>query len=575
MNTRNLAERMENLLVEKGLVTVHQLDEVHRLMEKRGAGLREVLLGSGYLDEMDFLAALSEVTGIPVMEKLPAESEETNSNGLLPIQFARKHSIFAFQDPRGSDVIVAVNDLDEEVLENVGTFFSVPVKPVLAPQNVVSETINRIYERSSESAEEVIENLENGDLSIRLGDLDEPQDLLDASDEAPIINFINSVLYEAVKDRASDIHIEPFEGALSVRYRVDGVLHNVHSLPKQLHSPIVSRVKVMSDLDIAEKRLPQDGRIGIKIAGKDVDIRVSIVPTSFGERAVLRLLDRSQILMGLGEIGMAPDHLESMERISRSSHGITLVTGPTGSGKTTTLYAALSRINSADKNIITVEDPVEYQLKGISQIQVNPKIDLTFANGLRSILRQDPNVIMVGEIRDLETAEIAIQASLTGHLVFSTLHTNDAAGAITRLIDMGVEPFLVASSLTAILAQRLVRTICPQCIERYQPLAEELLELGIAADDVPDDGLWRGTGCSVCIDTGYLGRTGIYELLVVSDSVKAAVLRNPDSGTVKKIAIKEKMRTLREDGAKRILEGKTTIEEVLRVTQEEADHASI
>jgi general secretion pathway protein E len=331
----------------------------------------------------------------------------------------------------------------------------------------------------------------------------------------------------------------------------------------------------MADLDIAEKRLPQDGRIRIKIAGKDIDIRVSTVPTSFGERGVLRLLDRSQVLLGLEEIGMASDHLESMERITQTSHGIVLVTGPTGSGKTTTLYGALTKINSADKNIITVEDPVEYQLKGISQIQVNPKIKLTFASGLRSILRQDPNVIMVGEIRDLETAEIAIQASLTGHLVFSTLHTNDAAGAVTRLIDMGVEPFLVASSVTAILAQRLVRTICSHCKKSYEPLNEELMELGIEQNRIPEGDLWRGDGCQQCLGTGYLGRSGIYELLRVTDRIKSTILKNPDSGTVRRAALGEKMRTLRQDGALKILQGTTTVEEVLRVTQEETDYAVI
>jgi len=331
----------------------------------------------------------------------------------------------------------------------------------------------------------------------------------------------------------------------------------------------------MASLDIAEKRLPQDGRIRIKIAGKDIDIRVSTVPTSFGERAVLRLLDRSQVILGLSEIGMGGDHLKAMEKVTTSSHGIALVTGPTGSGKTTTLYGALMRINSADKNIITVEDPVEYQLTGISQIQVNPKIDLTFASGLRSILRQDPNVIMVGEIRDLVTAEIAIQASLTGHLVFSTLHTNDAAGAVTRLIDMGVEPFLVASSVNAILAQRLVRMICGHCKEQYAPLPEEVEEIGISKGDLPEGGLWRGAGCDHCLGTGYLGRTGIYELLLVTDSIKAAVLRNPDSGTIKKTALSQGMRTLRQDGARKIISGTTTIEEVLRVTQEENGHATI
>jgi general secretion pathway protein E len=575
MSRRTHSEKIEDALLDQGLLTVEQFEEVRRISERKKLAFKEALVAGGYLDESRYLAVLAEVEGLDYRDELPGEPDAGLAEGTLPIQFARKHGIFSFRDDNSELVKVAMSSLDSEIIENVSTFFGGQVEPVLAPGKVITEAINRSYERSSDSAEEVIENLENGDLAAMAREIDEPQDLLDADDEAPIINFVNSVLYEAVKDRASDIHIEPFEGDLSIRYRVDGVLHNVHSLPKQLHSPIVSRVKVMADLDIAEKRLPQDGRIRIKIAGKDIDIRVSTVPTSFGERGVLRLLDRSQILLGLEEIGMAGDHLEGMEKNLRQSHGICLVTGPTGSGKTTTLYASLTRINSADKNIITVEDPVEYQLKGISQIQVNPKIDLTFANGLRSILRQDPNVIMVGEIRDAETAEIAIQASLTGHLVFSTLHTNDAAGAITRLIDMGVEPFLVASSITSILAQRLVRNICPHCRELYEPLDGELEELGIVRKDVPDGGLSRGTGCQVCMETGYLGRTGIYELLPISDSVKETVLKNPDSGTVRKAALAGGMRTLREDGARKVIAGETTIEEVLRVTQEEGSDAAV
>jgi len=575
MNRRSLSELLGEALLASGLLAPEQLEEVHRLQEKKDLELEEALLQLRYLEEPELLRVLSDVAEVRYMDSLPANGGELELPHLLPIQFARRNNLYPFRDPDTGEMLVAVNRLDEETLDNVSTFLAESVKPVLSSRKTISEAINRTYERTSESAEEVIENLENGALSIHARDLDEPVDLLDASDEAPIINFVNSVLFEAVRDRSSDIHIEPFESDLSVRYRVDGVLHNAHSLPKRLHSPIISRVKVMADLDIAEKRLPQDGRIRIKIAGKDIDIRVSTVPTSFGERGVLRLLDRSQVLLGLEDIGMAPDHLETMEKVAHSSHGITLATGPTGSGKTTTLYGALTRINSADKNIITVEDPVEYQLTGISQIQVNPKIKLTFASGLRSILRQDPNVIMVGEIRDLETAEIAIQASLTGHLVFSTLHTNDAAGAVTRLIDMGVEPFLVASSVTAILAQRLIRTICPHCREKYRPLDEELTELGIEKDQVPDGNLWRGAGCQHCLDTGYLGRTGIYELLRVSDRIKSTILKNPDSGTVHRAALEEKMRTLRQDGALKILLGTTTVEEVLRVTQEETDYAVV
>jgi general secretion pathway protein E len=575
MTVPGVEEKIRKALSEEGLLSPEQFVEVDHHAQRKGIDLTEALVQSGYLDEMQVIGLLSEATGVPFRMDFPSGSSALPLPRILPIQFARKHTIFPFRDPDDGTLYIAASAIDDEVMENVRTLFAEEIQPVLSTRRTILEAINRTYERASESAGDVIENLENGDLAVRVSDLEEPQDLLDASDEAPIINFVNSVLYEAVKERASDIHVEPFEDDLSVRYRVDGVLHNVHNLSKKLHSPILSRVKIMASLDIAEKRLPQDGRIRIKIAGKDVDIRVSTVPTSFGERAVLRLLDRSQVLMGLSEIGMGEDHLKAVEKATNSSHGITLVTGPTGSGKTTTLYAALTRINSADKNIITVEDPVEYQLAGISQIQVNPRIELTFANGLRSILRQDPNVIMVGEIRDLETAEIAIQASLTGHLVFSTLHTNDAAGAVTRLIDMGVEPFLVASSVNAILAQRLVRMICIHCKEQYDPLSEELDEIGIDIKDLQDGGLWRGAGCAQCLGTGYLGRTGIYELLIVTDSIKATVLRNPDSGSIRKAALAEGMKTLRQDGAGKILKGFVTIEEVLRVTQEENGHATV
>ncbi|GBE14297.1 type II secretion system protein E [bacterium BMS3Abin14] len=575
MKGRTFSERLSEALVERGLLTIAQAEEANLQMERMGTTLEEALLRLNTLGEAEILAILGDVSGVPFADDLSSRVRDEDVERRIPIQYARKHFLYPFVDAETGEARVAVNQLDHEVLENVSVFLGAVVKPVLSTRRAISEAINLTYERSSDSADMVIENLDNGDLAIHAGEFDEPQDLLDSSDEAPIISFVNSLLYEAVRRRASDIHIEPFEGDLSVRYRVDGVLHNVHSLPQRLHSSIISRVKVMADLDIAEKRLPQDGRIRIKIAGKDIDIRVSIVPTRFGERGVLRLLDRSQVLLGLEEIGMGPEHLSSMERIVHSSHGITLVTGPTGSGKTTTLYGALTRINSADRNIITVEDPVEYQLRGISQIQVNPKIDLTFANGLRSILRQDPNVIMVGEIRDLETAEIAIQASLTGHLVLSTLHTNDAAGAVTRLIDMGVEPFLVASSVTAILAQRLVRKICPHCVEQYAPLDEELAELGWSQDDIPEGRLHQGAGCDQCLGTGYVGRTGIYELLLVTDRIKTAVLKNPDSGTVYRIAIEEGMRTIRQDGARKVLDGVTTVEEILRVTQEESGHAPV
>src|SRR5262249_35410312 len=384
------------------------------------------------------------------------------------------------------------------------------------------EAINPADARAWGSPAELVSGLDEERLDLMATELNEPVDLLDANDEAPIIRLVNQLIFQAVKDRASDIHIEPFERELVVRVRIDGILYDIVKPPKRFQSVIVSRVKIMAELNIAEKRLPQDGRIRTKIAGKDVDIRVSVIPTASGERIVMRLLDRSATLLSLDQLGLAGQNLKTVQRLIRQSHGIVLVTGPTGSGKTTTLYASLQKINSNEQNIITIEDPIEYQLAGVGQMQVNPKIDLTFANGLRSILRQDPDVIMVGEIRDVETAEIAIHAALTGHLVFSTLHTNDSFGALPRLVDMGIKPFLVSSSLLGVMAQRLVRRVCPECRQAYRPTAGEVRNIGLAPQAVRDGLFYRpGPGCEACHGKGYRGRGGIHELLIFTDATRA------------------------------------------------------
>jgi general secretion pathway protein E len=407
-----------------------------------------------------------------------------------------------------------------------------------------------------------------GGLDALTHGLEEPEDLLDVSDEAPIIRLVNSLLFQAVKERASDIHIEPYEKDLMVRFRVDGVLYEIIRPPKRFQNSIASRVKIMGGLNIAEKRLPQDGRIRIKIAGKDIDIRLSTLPIAHGERIVMRLLDRESVMLDLEQLGFSTGNLKAMNELIHLTHGIILVTGPTGSGKTTTLYAALQKINSSDKNIITIEDPVEYQLEGIGQIQVNPKIQLTFANGLRSIVRQDPDVILVGEIRDRETAEIAVQASLTGHLVFSTLHTNDSAGAIARLVDMGVEPFLISSSLLAIMAQRLVRKLCPECRAPDRPSPEFLKDLGLE-DAARGAKFYKPVGCPKCLNTGFAGRSAIYELLPVNDEIRELINRNADSTEIKRKARDQGMLSLREDAALKALAGLTSLSEIVRVTQED------
>ncbi len=560
---------LEHRLEEGGQIPKEVLVQARKVRAERGCSVAEALRAVGAVPEPELSRILAEASGLSWLAEIRPSDVSESWIREVPIGFARRHRCLPVAEEDGRLVVALADPADLEALHDLRVLLDRPLKPVLVPPETVEQAINRVYEQGSDRAEEIIEELADGGLDSLAQELEEPRDLLDAADEAPVIRLVNGILSQAVKDRASDIHIEPYEREIQIRYRIDGVLYPVLTPPKTLHAPITSRIKVMAGLDIAEKRLPQDGRIRIKIAGKDIDIRVSVLPTAFGERVVLRLLDKSSVLLDLEDLGLEGERLELFKRLIRRPHGILLVTGPTGSGKTTTLYAALSRINSRDINIITVEDPIEYQLPGIGQIQVNPKIDLTFAAGLRSILRQDPDVIMVGEIRDAETAEIAIQASLTGHLVFSTLHTNDAAGAMTRLVEMGVEPFLVSSSILAVLAQRLVRVLCTACREPYEPPAEALAELGIRPEALAGRPLYRPTGCPRCRHTGYRGRTGIYELLLVDDPVRELIMSGANSVTIKEAARRNGMVTLREDGAAKVLRGITSPEEVLRVTQEE------
>jgi general secretion pathway protein E len=507
---------------------------------------------------------------LPFLPRIAASDVDPELLAALPMQFARRNLVLPLKREDGA-VVVAIGDPRALApLDDLRVLYRTPTRPVVVPPDALTDAINRAYDLASGSAADLMGNLEEERLDLIATELEEPRDLLEASDEAPIIRLVNSLLFQAVKDRASDIHIEPFERVLTVRFRIDGILYDVISPPKRFQPVIISRVKVMAGLDIAEKRLPQDGRIRTKVAGKDIDVRVSVIPTAFGERVVLRLLDRAATLLGLEELGLAGRNLTRVEKLIHQSHGIILVTGPTGSGKTTTLYAALSTINSTERNIITIEDPIEYQLQGVGQMQVNPKIDLTFANGLRSILRQDPDVIMVGEIRDGETAEIAIQAALTGHLVFSTLHTNDSASAVTRLVEMGTEPFLVSSSVLAVMAQRLLRRVCDGCRRVLKPTADLLAEIGLTPEQTAGRTLYTGgTGCAACKETGYRGRTGIHELLVIDDDVRTLIMKNADASAIRRAATANGMVTLREDGAAKVLAGETTIEEVLRVTQED------
>ena len=574
---RSLAGRpLGEILIAHNVITADKLAEALAAQGDRGAArLGEVLISLKACSEEQVLKGLAAQLELPYQMRVGSDEISPELIKLVPINFAKQARMMPLRrEGEGADAVVVValaDPLDTGAIDNVRLLLNASIHPVLVPTQSIMDCINSVYDRAKNEAEQLVDDLEAGDLDTVAHELEEPQDLLDSSDEAPIIRLVNSLLFRAAKERASDIHIEPQEKDICVRFRVDGVLQEVIRPPKRFQNSIVSRIKIMGGLNIAEKRLPQDGRIRVKLAGRDIDIRLSTTPTVYGERSVLRLLDKSAVILDLAEIGMDTDQLARMEQIIHKSHGICLVTGPTGSGKTTTLYAALSKINRPDLNIMTIEDPVEYQLQGISQTPVNPKIVLTFANGLRSFLRQDPDVIMVGEIRDLETAEIAIQASLTGHLVFSTVHTNDAAGAVTRLVDMGVEPFLVASSLMGVLAQRLVRTLCKECREIYLPTPEELKEISINQKTLLDAGgkLYRPTGCNECNNTGYRGRLGIYEMMMLDDDIRQLILKNVDSGTIKKQAVAKGMKTLMDDGARKVLRGVTSIAEVLSVTQED------
>src|SRR5262252_3709803 len=553
-------------------LTDEKLEEALASQAEKGGRLGEILVGMKAVSEEDVAKALAVQLDLPYLPRISAESVAPDLVKLVPINFAKQARILPLS-LEGETVALAVADpLDTAVLDHARLLLQRNVSPQIALGSTIVDAINSVYDRSINEAEQLVGEMEAQDLDTLAHELEGTKDLLVTDDDAPIIRLVNSLLFRAAKERASDIHIEPMERELLVRFRIDGVLQEIIKPPKRYQNSIVSRVKVMGQLNIAEKRLPQDGRIRIKLAGRDIDIRLSTIPCTFGERIVMRLLDKNTTILDLQDIGMGQDTMNGMDQVIRRSHGIILVTGPTGSGKTTTLYAALSRINTPDLNILTVEDPVEYQIRGISQMAINPKIGLSFAAGLRSFLRQDPDVIMVGEIRDRETAEIAIQASLTGHLVFSTVHTNDSAGAITRLVDMGIEPFLVASSLTAILAQRLVRRVCPDCRVPYQPTAEELREIGVGASQLAALGrpqVYRAGDCRHCNRTGYRGRTGIYEFLLVDDDIRQLVLKNVDSTTIKKAAMEKGMNTLLVDGAHKVLHGETTIAEVLSVTQED------
>ncbi len=576
------------ILVERNVVAAVEMDRVLLERSEKGGSLVDLLISEEVVDEKRLWTAVADEMDLSYQEEVPVDDVDPSLIAEIPISFAKSNRVLPLVEvPEGIRVACA-NPFELGALDAVQAIVGRPVVPLVVPGNAILDAINKVYENRSHG-DELGEK--------EAADEEELTDLIDVEDEAPIIRWVNTLFFEAVKRRASDIHIEPLERDVSVRYRVDGVLQEAKTAKKAFLPSIISRVKILAKLNIAEKRLPQDGRIGLKIAGKSIDVRVSTIPTSQGERVVMRLLDKQSVLHDVSDLGFWKDHYHLFHGLIRRPHGIILVTGPTGSGKTTTLYAGLSQINTPDKNILTVEDPVEYDIEGIAQVHVNPKIDLTFSAGLRAFLRQDPDIIMVGEIRDRETAEIAIHASLTGHLVLSTIHTNDAPGALTRLVEMEIEPFLVASSMIGIQAQRLVRLVCQHCKEEYEPDREQLEKLGVQLDNPYQKGappksplyragweqlgpiqplvpgkliLNRAVGCDECTGTGYHGRTGIYEMVMITDEVRTNVLRNADSNTIKQIAQTDGMTSLRDDGARKVLAGLTTVEEVLRVTHEDA-----
>ena len=585
-----MIQRLTDILKHKFGLNEDYLTEAQQVRSETGHHIGQVLVDQKNLSETQLLEALSIQYGMPFWSKLPFENTETDFTSKVSIQFLKKYNLVPLEysqpvsakdcglmpqdDPQTQDrkfspgCVIAINDpLKFQPLDDlVKAIGATDYRIVLSTREAIVAAINMHYNLRRDSAEQLVQDMEENGSNI-ISEIEETADLLDDTSDAPIIKLVNHIISQSIKARASDIHFEPYQNSFTVRYRVDGILYDLLTPPKWIQPALISRIKVMAKMNIAEKRLPQDGRFEVKIGDQDIDVRVSTIPTAFGERLVLRLLNKSGSLLELQDLGLSPGRLQLLQRLVTSPNGIILNTGPTGSGKTTTLYAILSSINGPNINIITIEDPIEYQIKGISQIQVNPKIELTFARGLRSIVRQDPDVILVGEIRDRETAEIAVQSALTGHLVFSTLHTNDSASAITRLVDMGVEPFLISSSILAVVAQRLVRVLCTDCRRAYIPNPLYLKSIGISPDQFKDHRVYKAAGCENCFNTGYRGRAGIFEIMVLTERLKSLILKTFDSNRIKNEAVQQKMRTLRQDGMQKVLQGVTTIEEVLRVTQ--------
>lgn len=566
MPSRKNRKQIGTLLVDDDLLTQEDIQEALLAQKKSRQRLGVILIKKGLISERDLLEALARQYNLPFEEEIAFVDNEGILR-TLPVSFLKKNRLVPYSIEETTIYVATSDVLHIQPLDDLRVYFpDYEIRQVLTFDSEIDRVISGNFDISeSETTDDLIEDLEESDFEILTGDVTETQDLLDMANEAPIIRLVNNIIRQAVNDGASDVHFEPFEKEIKVRFRVDGMLHQMYTPPKKYQGAIISRIKIMANLNIAENRLPQDGRIQLKVGGRDIDIRVSIFPTQFGERIVLRILNKTEMSFEMDNLGLRDETLKAFRKSITQTSGIILVTGPTGSGKSTTLYSVLTEVNEEEVNILTVEDPVEYQIEGIGQMQIKPRIGLTFATGLRSILRQDPDVVMIGEIRDTETAEIAVQAALTGHRVFSTLHTNDAATGITRLLDMGVEPYLIASSVNAFVAQRLVRRICPRCKENYKPPAALLKEIGLTSKDLKGGKLSRGKGCAHCFQSGYRGRIGIYEFLPLDDAVRRLIMQEKDAPVIKEQAISEGMKTLRDDGLSKAIDGITTVEEVLRV----------
>ena len=558
--TATSAKQFSEVLLDEGLIAPDALRKAEEARASTGKSLGRVLIEMGLFTEAGLVAALAKHLGMEFVE-LADRQFDPAVVGIVSEHLCRRYAILPIAIDASGALVVAMSDPSNVVaLDDVRSATGRSVQPVVATRADINAAIDRTV-RMGAAVEDVAENLGYSD--------DDPAELArikEVVDDAPVVRFVNSLINQAVQDRASDIHIEPQENELRVRYRVDGVLHEVTTQSRKVANGIVSRLKIMADLDIAERRIPQDGRISIKAAGRAIDLRVSTLPTVYGEKVVMRILDKSSILLELADLGFLEHNLERFERSFRKPYGMILVTGPTGSGKSTTLYATLNVINRPQVNIVTVEDPVEYRLAGVNQVQVNPKAGLTFAGALRSILRQDPDVVLVGEMRDNETAQMGMEAALTGHLVLSTLHTNDAPSAVTRLAEMGIDPFLVGSAVDVVLAQRLARRLCPHCKEAYQPAREELAAAGmpLLEDDDPP-ALYRAVGCGRCAKTGYRGRLAVHEVMLVTEEIERLIVSGASTDEVARVAQEQGMKTLREDGLAKVLMGATTLEEVARV----------